>query len=325
MTSIIHTSELNDSSSNSSTVASLQFDPYFSEVFDITAYFTDTGSIESDANMDMPLEEFCPEIEFLNNDVRPAKASLPATTSPSRTLMHDSNIEQASDSSAAISSLSVPVIHRSEPLPCNLQPSVSGVITRRGGESQPSPSSSEASEVTDDEFLESEPREADKPTPTTPTQHSSSSAFIDLTDEDNEQSASDKPESSEADKPTPTTPTQHSSSSAFIDLTDEDNEQSASDKPESSEADKPTPTTSTQYSSSSAFIDLTEEDNEQSTSDKPESSEADKPTPTTPTQHSSSSSFIDLTEEDNKQSIVLQETQKIDNLYLSSKFRNPLL
>jgi hypothetical protein len=71
MTSTIHTSDINGSISDSSIVASLQFDCDFSGMFDFSAYSVDIGSM--DAYMYMPLEEFCPEIDFFNDDIGPAK------------------------------------------------------------------------------------------------------------------------------------------------------------------------------------------------------------------------------------------------------------
>ncbi|KAM3078019.1 hypothetical protein ACMFMF_004431 [Clarireedia jacksonii] len=169
MTSTIHTSELNDSSSGErSAVASLEFDSEFSDIFDIEVYSADIGSMDSDAIMNIPLVEFFPEIDLLNDDVRSAKALSPDTTSPSKSRTPDLATELASELSAAASSLSVPVIHGSETLPNCLQASVSEVFAERLGESQPSPNPSEASGVADDKLLESEPREADQTTTAMP-------------------------------------------------------------------------------------------------------------------------------------------------------------
>ncbi|TGO56201.1 hypothetical protein BCON_0081g00420 [Botryotinia convoluta] len=180
MASTIHTSDINGSTINSSVVASLQFNYDFSDMFDISVYSVDTGSME--AYTYIPLEDFCPEINFFNDDIRLANVLSFTTTSASESRMLDSTMKETSELSVAVSSLSAPVVHRSEPLPYCLQNSISGVIIERVDEFQPSQNPSEASELADDKSFESEPREEDTPI------RLSSSVLIDLTGESNKQS-----------------------------------------------------------------------------------------------------------------------------------------
>ncbi|PQE05120.1 hypothetical protein CJF30_00011457 [Rutstroemia sp. NJR-2017a BBW] len=206
-------------------------EPYDSISDSSIAYSTDTDWIYE--NMNMPLEEFCPEIDSFDDDVRSAKAAPPVTASPSKSHVADSTTKLASDLSAAASSPSVPVcavdnntINGSEPLPNCLQAPVSGVVADTFCEPGPSPKHSEASGVADDKFIKSEPGEADQPTIATPAQHSLSSFVTDLTEENEGQSTPDRPELREADQPIVVISAQNSLSSAVIELTEESNKQS---------------------------------------------------------------------------------------------------
>jgi hypothetical protein len=200
--------------------------------------------------MNMPLEEFCPEIDSFDDDVRSAKAASPVTTSVSKSYVLDSTTKLASDLSAAASSPLVPVcavdnnnvnllpnclqapvsgmvpetIYGSEPSPNHSE--ASAVVAVTVCESGPSPNHSKASEVTDDKLIKSEPGKADQPTIAIVAQHSLTSFVIDLTEENEEQSTPDRPEPREADQPTVVIPAQHSSGSVVIDLTEEGNKKS---------------------------------------------------------------------------------------------------
>jgi hypothetical protein len=200
-----------------------------------------------DENMNMPLEEFCPEINSFDEDVPSAKAASPTTGSASKSDMPDSTTQLDSNLSAAASSLLAPVCTVDDNtinLPSDY--SASEIVSETICDSKLSqnhseasvatadivceaeitPSNLEASGVADDKFIKPEPGEADQPAIAVPAQRSLSSFVIDLTEEYEEQSILDRLELPEADGCTVAIPAQRSLGSLFIDLTEESKKQS---------------------------------------------------------------------------------------------------